>query len=263
MSDKNPVSKAPPPISPIRGTGSEYHRRPAATEERAKWQVWKFIPKCQVWEAVCLTFDFEPEAKKYDFAVLLRSQNGAPHSIANRSVMPAEFAERLKIVQANVSLNGPIHPQQLYGGVQGDPHAEVLISEIAAFAILCEWPIPDAMRLLTKPQPNKPDFSPSALMTDDMQSAPEMQELNERHEGLDGAGLKKREQQVQAIEKVAELLGYDVQNIPAGGKGKIMALCKYAKPDIFGAGDSSFEGAWKAARKQERVKTKDHEKYVP
>ena len=64
---------------------------------------------------------------------------------------PEDFADRLQIAQANVSTNGPIHPQSLYVGVLENPGVEVLLSEVAAASISWGWTLPQAMQSLVTP----------------------------------------------------------------------------------------------------------------
>lgn len=66
-------------------------------------------------------------------------------------------------------------------------------------------------------------------------------------------GLKKRERQIQAIEAGADVLQFDRKKIPDSGKKAIRAWCKENHADLFGVAESSFDDAWKAARKSDRV----------
>ena len=45
------VSKAPKPITPLNGRGWA----PPSGPEPARWDLWRLIPKCKLWEAVCLS----------------------------------------------------------------------------------------------------------------------------------------------------------------------------------------------------------------
>lgn len=135
------VSAAPRPITPLRGTGSAPSRQPLP----ANWNKWKFIPKCELWKAVCLTLDIEPNEEKHGMLSWLQSRRGVPYGF------PEDFADRLQIAQANVSTNGPIHPQSLYVGVLKNPRAEVLLSEVAAASVRWGWTLPQAMQSLATP----------------------------------------------------------------------------------------------------------------
>lgn len=135
------VPAAPKPITPLRGTGSAPSRQPLP----ANWNKWKLIPKCELWKAVCLTLDIEPNEEKHGMLSWLQSRRGVPYGF------PEEFADRLQIAQANVSTNGPIHPQSLYVGVLKNPRAEVLLSEVAAASVRWGWTLPEAMQSLATP----------------------------------------------------------------------------------------------------------------
>lgn len=137
------VPKAPPPIEPLRGTGYVPSPRPSA----ANWNKWKFIPKAPLWEAVCLTLDVEPNDEVLGMRHWLQSRRGVPRGL------PPEFVDRLQVAQANMSTNGPLRPLALYSGVLQNPHAEVSLSELAAFAVRCGWTVPDAMQSMTPTLP--------------------------------------------------------------------------------------------------------------
>jgi len=157
------VSAAPPPITPVRGTGRAPFRQPSP----ANWNKWKFIPKCELWKGVCLSLDIEPDEEKHGMRSWLQSRLGVPYGF------PADFAERLQIAQANVSTNGPIQPQNLYVGALNNPHAEVLLSEVSAAAICWGWTLPECMKALarsgepvTTPKPSATKFPPMVPATD-------------------------------------------------------------------------------------------------
>jgi hypothetical protein len=60
-------------------------------------------------------------------------------------------------------------------------------------------------------------------------------------------GATKRERQIQAIVAAARAAGYDPLKIPTGGKSVLRKACKEAHGELFGAGDTPFDGAWKEA----------------
>ena len=157
------VSNFSPPISPIRGASSQPSRERLA----AKWQVWQFVPKAELWKAVCLTLDIEPDAERHNLTDWFRQRRGTPRGL------PDAFVERLQVIQANVSTNGPIHPLSLYQGVLSDPHAEVSLSEISAFAIRCGWQIPEAMNDLANdgPQAQRPVQSETSTQATELTPA--------------------------------------------------------------------------------------------
>jgi len=128
------VSAAPAPITPLQGGGFT-RRRPI---QQARWQVWRFIPGCALWRAVCLSLDIEPSDELAEDL-----QRGPRYSS-----LPSDFWDRLMVCQANVRMAGPIQPQELYVGAANSPHVPVLLSQVASFLGAAEFSIPDAMRAL-------------------------------------------------------------------------------------------------------------------
>ena len=141
LAPKPNISKAPEPINPVRGASIPPSRSP----QPAKWQMWNKMPTCALWEAVCLTYDIEPDGERHDMSHWLEMKRGVPHGF------PTDFADRLRVAQANVSTQGPIEPVELRVGVLETPRAKVRLSDVAKFAIGCEWEIPPAMRALAGP----------------------------------------------------------------------------------------------------------------
>jgi hypothetical protein len=78
----------------------------------------------------------------------------------------------------------------------------------------------------------------------------------------DGSTLSKRERQVQAIVAAAIAQGYEVLNIPHGGKALLKKMCTAAHPEIFGAGPDPFKEAWQVAVNQGKVRTANHSNYT-
>ncbi|MCA8137308.1 hypothetical protein [Burkholderia cepacia] len=115
------------------------------------------------------------------------------------------------------------------------------------------WPLeaPDA-------QPaGKPDTTP--LSGQQIQPADSAPRNPREHDG----GTTKREQQIRAIEEMADKLGYPRQQIPNnGGKKALRNLCKSEHPDLFGGGDSPFDDAWKAASKSNRLVIANRNKFA-
>ena len=75
-------------------------------------------------------------------------------------------------------------------------------------------------------------------------------------------GVTKREQQIRAIEAIADELQYPRQQIPDGGKTELRNLCKSQYPELFGGGNSPFDDAWKAAGKTNRLVMANRHKFA-
>lgn len=114
------------------------------------------------------------------------------------------------------------------------------------------WPL-DAPETL---QADKPDVTPYSGQ--EAQSANSAPRSPREHDG----GSTKREQQIRAIEDMADKLGYPRQQIPDGGKTELRNLCKSQHPDLFGGGDSPFEDAWKVAGKANRLAMANRNKFA-
>lgn len=116
------------------------------------------------------------------------------------------------------------------------------------------WPLEardaePAGKLDATPVPNQPTQQPVG-------SAP-------KHSREHDAGITKREQQIRAIEDMADKLGYPRQQIPnKGGKKALLNLCKAEHPELFGGGDSPFNDAWKAASKANRLVIENRNKFA-
>ena len=130
------VSKAPPPITPLRGSYSRSSR-----PTTANWSKWQHIPQCRLWEAVCLTLDIEPDDALGDW---VRNHRGVPHGF------PTELADRIQIAKANVNTQGPIHPQHEFVDSTFVP---VLLREVAAAGLSWDWVMPKAMKTLVSAAP--------------------------------------------------------------------------------------------------------------
>lgn len=114
------------------------------------------------------------------------------------------------------------------------------------------WPLeaPDAQRA------ENPD---SNLLSDEpIQAADSAQVSPREHDG----GITKREQQIRAIEVMADKQKYPRQQIPDGGKTKLRDRCKAEHPGLFGAGNAPFDDAWKAASKANRLAMANRKKFA-
>jgi hypothetical protein len=107
---------------------------------RANWSKWRLMPRAALWKVVCLSFDIEPREDIH--ANSLRTRRRFVSGVPN-------LQDRLEILQANLSTDGPIHPQgALYGGMLQDTNCEVLLSEVAAFLLANDIEIPPDMQAL-------------------------------------------------------------------------------------------------------------------
>lgn len=80
----------------------------------------------------------------------------------------------------------------------------------------------------------------------------------------DEKGISTMEIKTRVIINFAVKEGYDLLSIPNGGKTLLMKLCKKLEPELFGAGDDPFKGAWKheIESMNPRLRMKNHSKFA-
>lgn len=74
-------------------------------------------------------------------------------------------------------------------------------------------------------------------------------------------GSSKKEKRIEVIVAAAAAEGFEVMNIPHGGKSKLRKLCMTSHPGLFGGGADPFKEAWQEALNQKRLRTEGHHKY--
>lgn len=63
----NRISNAPPPISPLRGSGYTGLAKAPIAPDAIDWQHWRIVKKVAAWEAVLLSFGTNPETAGIDW----------------------------------------------------------------------------------------------------------------------------------------------------------------------------------------------------
>lgn len=102
------------------------------------WSKWGLMPRVPLWKAVCLSLGLEPREDIHGYG--LRTQGRFGPGTPN-------LQDRLEILQANLSTDGPIRPQgALYQGMLQNPSCEVLQAEVAAFLLANGIDVPAEMR---------------------------------------------------------------------------------------------------------------------
>lgn len=127
-----------------------YAHAPVRTSGPPNWDKWKHIPQAPLWKVACLSLGVEPSEDIFGDAIATKRRfpPGKPN-----------LQDRLEILHANLSINGPIRPQKaLYRGVLQDPKYPVLLSEVAAFLLTKEIQIPAEMAALAPTE--EPDAEP-------------------------------------------------------------------------------------------------------
>ena len=129
-----PISKAPEPISPVRGGRSTY-APVTKTPGTPDWAIWANIPNCRVWQAVCLSLDIDPDDSHPAISTWLEYGNRVPHGL------PAAVTARLQVALGN--LGGKI---RVLDGGAGTQYSLVRITEVAAlFESIDGWSFPSGL----------------------------------------------------------------------------------------------------------------------
>lgn len=183
------VSAAPKPITPIRGGGFV----PEPSPQPVRWAVWRALPHAQLWQAVALSLNLEPNQTMLD-------QVARAPSRFSRPGLPVEFFDRLEVCQRALSTAGPIKPQgPLYAGMLQNPRCDVLVSEVAAFLVRAEFTVPDEMRELppfiadAEPAASKPvaaTVTRLALPSEERPPPLTTPEIADAFDGIDGQTAK-------------------------------------------------------------------------
>ena len=131
------LSKAPPPISPLRG--SSYVRPKPKDERLPRWSKWRLMPTVELWEAVALWLNIEPDKIKTDGNAWMG--DSPPFDEGE------EFSDRLSVLQANSNRTNFPTPCKLNMGEWY--RSGVRLDEFASWAIsVAEWPIPDELKAI-------------------------------------------------------------------------------------------------------------------
>lgn len=123
---KRPI---PPPERVIQGSSPG----PAIFMRRARpvnWSTWSLMPHCELWQAVCLSLDFEPP-NRLDLVEFLR----VPHT---------NFIDRMKVCIAN--LGGKLPADNPHALLNDRAAAQVDLEAFAAVAKSWGWDMPQALQ---------------------------------------------------------------------------------------------------------------------
>ncbi|WP_175907935.1 hypothetical protein [Burkholderia seminalis] len=160
--------------------------------------------------------------------------------------LPSESAHYYDVEQKHrVALISAINAGQLNVVV---PHTRLPPKKSEEFAIT-EVSLNDLRQYVAKYQISvRLDVEPQRADT----SSRETDEKQDKQRATTSApaideGLTKRERQIRAIEEAADAKGFPRHAVPDGGKKVLREYCKLKHHDLFGAGDSSFNDAWKKA----------------
>lgn len=124
-------------------------------ERKPKWAKWRLIPEVEVWQAVALSLDIEPDKIEFNRQAWM----GARHPFKESE----EFVDRLDVAGANI-LNASYFPS---GGalVMGRRYScGVRLAEFARFATeVAQWDVPHELRALAQRATTTPPASELAV----------------------------------------------------------------------------------------------------
>lgn len=112
-------------------------------EFRPDWSEWRLIPLAELWQAVALSLDCEPNKLQFD-----DTRDGAPglNQAVHGESLAAEFAKRLRLLQAN--LTGGHFSRGAFNTESPHRH-QILLAEFAAWARdIAGWDMPDPLLAL-------------------------------------------------------------------------------------------------------------------
>ncbi len=136
---ENKISKAPEPISPLRGGG--YIPKPNKSERLPRWNKWRLMPEVKEWEAVALSLNIEPGEIKTDGNAWM----GAAHPFSEGE----EFNDRLTILNKHVS-NRTHFPTPCILNMANWYQCEVRLDEFAEWCAHVGFAIPSELSALAK-----------------------------------------------------------------------------------------------------------------
>lgn len=92
------------------------------------WRVWRSRKGCELWQAVFLSMNIEPECMEAAFDQWMRTDRKSPSG-----GIGAEFCDRMMVSRTNVSESGLIRPMSRRLGPYQRPRVEVALPDVAAF----------------------------------------------------------------------------------------------------------------------------------
>lgn len=151
------VTKAPPPITPLRG-GSNYRRPRVTTAKAPDWKTWQHYPKVEVWQACALALNIDPDSMKREYSWMAES-----HIIENESFPSDEHADSFdklsRLLEANLG------NRQHF--TQPHDYAYVRLPEFAAWCLYIGHEVPPELAALAKAAPQAAEIVETAPVEQD------------------------------------------------------------------------------------------------
>jgi hypothetical protein len=174
------ISRAPPPITPLRGSNASALPSYAEDERRApNWQVWLHIPEVRLHEAVALSLDTEPKKLHRN----LRSYMAGNQLFQEGQ----EFSNRLFVAERNL---GALRPLNSLAMRYNDEEPVLALKTFVAWAISIGWTLPTQLAEATvRSAPSEPPIdqdedSTSQLRNADSDPAPKRVEIQKKRDAV-------------------------------------------------------------------------------
>jgi hypothetical protein len=128
------ISRAPPPITPLRGGVAAAVIDSMPSESRApNWQKWKHVPEVKLYEAVALSLNIAPEKIR---------PNSHAWMGGKRFDESEEFLDRLFVAQRNLET---LQPLNFLGMRYYDEDPVVRLQNFVAWAVSIGWTLPSEL----------------------------------------------------------------------------------------------------------------------
>ncbi len=211
----------PPPERRIHGSSpgpALFMRNP----KPVSWSTWSLMPHCELWQAVCLSLDFEPP-KRLDLVECLR----VPHTT---------FIDRMKVCIAN--LGNKLPADNLHAPLNDRAAAQVDLETFAAVAESWAWDIPQALQA-------RAQLKVEPLV--DLVATPAKQRGTAQDETI--------------LTKIREL-GHDPLRLQKNSPGKSgvksqVRTALVGKNQLFPKEGGQLDKAWERLRKNQEIVNKD------
>lgn len=225
------------------------------------WHLWKHLPEVELWQAVCLARNINPPEARSK----LRARPGTMCILIIEDIFAddAQGGKLLLLLKENLFKQPEFFTPGTSVSYDSPANNCVRLTEFATWCAHIDYDIPPELAALAK---NAPQAAQKAEPDPMEQSAPtaKMEAVTITLPAKDESGLSKRERQIRAIEAEVELSGYEKLKIQTGCKTALRKKCKEKFLLLFGAGNSPFDDAWKAASNSTppRLRMADHNKFA-
>lgn len=182
---KKQVSKAPPPITTIRGTRTSPARNSRLVRPNTPdWNFWGAMRKAQEWQACALSLNIDPDSMKPHPQAWMAGPDSGPlftsDSFPSNDVQ-VKFEKRLRLLRANRYDRAIFTlPMSQHSGLRPN---DVILSEFAAWGLAIGWnDMPPELVSIAKPVSLPAPAHPQSVQSSPVISAEEWGALVEQEE---------------------------------------------------------------------------------